>query len=91
MNTNDTPPAVTVIGAPGCVQCTATERTLDAKGLAFTKRDAAELTHVEAVALRQALGNGVELHLPVVIAAGTAWTGFRPDYIDQLAAAKEER
>ena len=72
---------VTVYSKPACVQCTATTRALDAKGIAYTlvdlTQDAAAMAQVLAMGYRQA---------PVVIAGEQHWTGFRPDMIGRLAA-----
>ena len=70
---------ITVYSKPACVQCTATTRALDAKGLAYhlvdlTEDDAA-MERVTALGYRQA---------PVVIAGDAHWAGFRPDMIGRL-------
>ncbi|RPE71516.1 ribonucleoside-diphosphate reductase class Ib glutaredoxin subunit [Pacificibacter maritimus] len=71
---------ITVYSKPACVQCTATTRALDAKGLDYTvvdlTLDAAAMTQVTELGYRQA---------PVVIAGDAHWAGFRPDMIGQLA------
>lgn len=79
-----------MIGSAGCVQCIATERALEEKGIAFLKRDASDLTSEEADDLRRFLSAGAALRLPLVLAARTAWTGFRPDRIDQLTAVPKK-
>jgi glutaredoxin-like protein NrdH len=70
---------ITVYSKPACVQCTATTRALDAKGLAYTvvdlTQDDAAMTRVSDLGYRQA---------PVVIAGDAHWAGFRPDMIGQL-------
>lgn len=70
---------VTVYGKPGCVQCTATMRALDAAGVAYSEVDVstdnAAREHVKELGFFQA---------PVVECDDTAWSGFRPDLIDQL-------
>lgn len=70
---------ITVYGKPGCVQCTATKRALDTAGVAYSEVDVstddAALEHVKALGFSQA---------PVVECDDTAWSGFRPDLIDQL-------
>lgn len=72
---------VTVYSKPACVQCTATTRALDAKGIAYSvvdlTQDAVALAEVTALGYRQA---------PVVIAGDAHWAGFRPDMIGRLAA-----
>lgn len=71
---------ITVYSKPACVQCTATTRALDAKGIAYTlvdlTEDAAAMDRVTLLGYRQA---------PVVIAGDAHWAGFRPDMIGQLA------
>lgn len=72
---------VTVIGRPGCVQCTATYRALDARGIDYRAVNVDELRDSAADELR-ALGFA---QLPVVQAAGMAsWSGFRPDRIESI-------
>ena len=71
---------VTVFSREGCVQCNATYRALDAKGIEYKV-----LTVTEDVAddLREL---GFQ-QLPVVKAPGMkSWSGFRPDKVDELAA-----
>lgn len=84
-------PALTVIGSTGCGPCIATMRAFDARGVVYEKRDAAELTDEEVSTLRAAINAGDRVELPVVITPERTWTGFRPDYIDSLAAPKEAR
>jgi len=73
--------SVTVYTKPSCVQCNATYRALDAKGIEYTvadlSEDSAALEHVKSLGYLQA---------PVVIADEEHWAGFRPDKIDELAA-----
>lgn len=72
---------VTVYSKPACVQCTATTRALDGKGIAYAvidlTQDAAAMDRVTALGYRQA---------PVVIAGDDHWSGFRPDMISRLAS-----
>lgn len=71
---------ITVYSKPACVQCTATTRALEAKGLDYRlidlTADAAALEHVTTLGYRQA---------PVVVAGEAHWAGFRPDMIGRLA------
>lgn len=70
---------VTVYSKPACVQCTATIRALDAKGISY---DVIDLTaDDEAMSRVQLLGYR---QAPVVIANGQHWAGFRPDMIARL-------
>lgn len=72
--------SITVYSKPACVQCTATTRALDAKGISYDVVDLTEddsaMTHVTELGYRQA---------PVVVAGSDHWSGFRPDMIAQLA------
>ncbi|MDQ2067594.1 glutaredoxin-like protein NrdH [Xinfangfangia sp. CPCC 101601] len=71
---------ITVYSKPACVQCTATTRALEAKGLAYTvidlTLDEAAMAKVTELGYRQA---------PVVMAGAQHWAGFRPDLIGGLA------
>lgn len=72
---------VEVLSKPSCVQCNATYRALDSKGIQYTVIDMTE--NGEALKKAKALGY---LQAPVVITpAGDHWSGFRPDKIDSLA------
>jgi glutaredoxin-like protein NrdH len=73
---------VVVYTKPACVQCDATYRDLDRKGVAYTTVDLA--TDAEALAVVKELGY---LQAPVVVAGDQHWSGFRPDHITALAAA----
>ena len=71
---------VTVYSKPACVQCTATTRALDAKGIAYKlvdfSEDAAALAQVTELGYRQA---------PVVIAGNMHGAGPRPDMNGRLS------
>lgn len=70
---------VTVLSKPSCVQCVATYRALDSKGIEYKVRDMSEDS--EAMALAKELGY---LQAPVVISGDQHWSGFRPDKISAL-------
>ena len=73
---------VTVYSKPACVQCNATYRRLDAKGVPYEVIDMSE--DAEALAEVKAMGY---LEAPVVVTPdGEHWSGFRPDLLDTLAA-----
>ncbi len=76
---------VTVYTKPACVQCNATYRALDKKGITYQSvdisTDPAALEHVLSLGYQQA---------PVVITDADHWSGFRPDKIAALAVAFEE-
>lgn len=79
-NHNGSTDQVTVFSREGCVQCNATYRALDAKGIEYK---VLMVTEDVADELRE-LGF---MQLPVVKAPGIAsWSGFRPDKVDELAA-----
>lgn len=71
---------ITVYSKPACVQCTATTRALEAKGIEFDVVDLTEdddaMERVTDLGYRQA---------HVVIAGDAHWSGFRPDLIGSLA------
>ncbi|KQS14824.1 glutaredoxin-like protein NrdH [Curtobacterium sp. MCLR17_007] len=73
--------AVTVYTKPSCVQCTATYRALDNKGIEYevhdVSTDEAALEHVKSLGYLQA---------PVVVTDDDHWSGFRPDKIATLSA-----
>lgn len=72
---------VTVYTKDRCVQCNATYRALDARGIAFEKVDVG----VDAVALEAVMAMGYQ-QAPVVVVGEDHWSGFRPDKIDELAS-----
>lgn len=74
--------AITVYTRPGCVQCNATYRALESKGLEYDLVDVSE--HLEVVAYIEELGYK---QLPVVVVDDeNHWSGFRPDKISAVAA-----
>lgn len=81
---------VTVYSSPGCVQCNATYRALDKKGIAHTVDDAKEETNN---AMLKELGH---MQAPGVIVRNPEgeivdhWSGFRPDKISEHAPAIQE-
>ncbi|REE02269.1 glutaredoxin-like protein NrdH [Citricoccus muralis] len=71
---------VTVYSKPACVQCNATYRALENKGIAYETVDLSQ--DAEALQRVRALGY---MQAPVVITPhGEHWSGFRPDKIDGL-------
>ncbi|WP_319772986.1 glutaredoxin-like protein NrdH [Breoghania sp.] len=71
---------ITVYSKPACVQCTATTRALDQRGVAYDlidlTRDDSAMEKVQSLGYRQA---------PVVVAGEDHWSGFRPDKIGALS------
>lgn len=76
-------PRTVVYSRPGCVQCTATHRAMQAAGIVHDVVDVSE--DDDALARIKALGY---MEAPVVIAARGRehWSGFRPDKIATLEA-----
>lgn len=72
---------VTVYTKPSCVQCTATYRALDSKGIEYEVLDLS--ADEQALAAVKELGY---LQAPVVITDEGHWSGFRPDKINELAS-----
>lgn len=72
--------AVTVYTKPACVQCTATYRALDSKGIEYNVLDLSE----DQAALQTVKELGY-LQAPVVVTDEDHWSGFRPDKIEELA------
>ena len=75
--------SITVYSKPACVQCDATYRALDKRGLDYTVVDISQ--DPEALDMVRSLGY---MQAPVVVADDTHWSGFRPDQIAALAAQK---
>ena len=73
--------SITVYSKTACVQCNATYRALDSKGISYTVVDLEQ--HPEAVDEFKARGL---MQAPVVVTDTDAWAGFRPDKIATLAA-----
>lgn len=89
-NTVDLPAApnaeyhVTVYSKPACVQCTATKRALDKKGLVYREVD---LTESEESLEYVTEELGYSMAPIVVVDEHNHWSGFRPDRIEATAAA----
>lgn len=73
---------VTVYSKPACVQCDATYRALDKKGIGIEYTVVDISADVDALERVRALGY---LQAPVVVAGEQSWAGFRPDQITALA------
>ena len=71
---------VTVYTKPACVQCNATYRALDKKGIAYNSVDISE--DAEALDRLKALGYQ---QAPVVDSPVGNWSGFNPSKIEELA------
>ena len=70
---------VTVYSKPACVQCNATVRALDKKGIEYKVVDMSQ--DIDALERVRALGY---MQAPVVMAGSDHWSGFRPDKIASL-------
>lgn len=71
---------VTVYTKPACVQCNATYRALDKKGIAYQSVDISQ----DPDALERVRSMGY-MQAPVVITDNDHWSGFRPDKINAIA------
>jgi glutaredoxin-like protein NrdH len=72
---------IIVYSKPACVQCTATTKELDRKGISYD--------YVDITQDSDAMSRVVELgykQAPVVVNGDDHWAGFRPDKISQIAA-----
>ena len=70
---------VTVYSKPACIQCTATTREMDRKGIVYSiidlTKDEDAFNTVKDLGYMQA---------PVVVTGDDHWSGFRPDNIGAL-------
>lgn len=73
---------ITVYSKPACVQCTATAREMDRKGIPYQYVDITEDTSALAVVADMGYKQ-----VPVVVAGDDHWAGFRPDKIGALIDA----
>ncbi|EOL8986236.1 glutaredoxin-like protein NrdH [Cronobacter dublinensis] len=72
---------ITIYTRNDCVQCHATKRALESRGIAFDTINLDE--HPEAIDTLREQGFR---QLPVVMADDLSWSGFRPDMINRLRA-----
>lgn len=72
---------LTVYSKPSCVQCNATYRALDAKGILY---DIVDLSESDA-ALEYVKELGYSQAPVVVVDDQDHWSGFRPDKIERVA------
>ncbi|MEN3930306.1 glutaredoxin-like protein NrdH [Microvirga sp. W0021] len=71
---------ITIYSKPACVQCTATIRAVERKGINYQVVDISE--DADAYAYVRQLGY---MQVPVVVAGQDHWAGFQPDRIGALA------
>lgn len=74
---------ITLYSKPGCVQCDASRRYLDRKGVEYAEVDLTQ--DPAALELVRSLGY---LQAPVIVAGTRSWSGYRPD---ELAAIETVR
>ena len=74
-------PLVTVYSKPSCVQCDATYRALDKKGVDYAVIDVTQ----DQAAYEHVLELGAQ-QVPLVETETEHWTGYRPDKISGLDA-----
>ncbi|WPO96245.1 glutaredoxin-like protein NrdH [Buttiauxella sp. HR94] len=73
---------ITVYTRNDCVQCHATKRAMESRGVKF------EMVNIDLVPeAADTLREQGFRQLPVVIAGDTSWSGFRPDMINRLLHA----
>ena len=72
---------ITIYTRNDCVQCHATKRALESRGIAFDTINLDE--QPEAIDTLREQGFR---QLPVVMADDLSWSGFRPDTINRLRA-----
>ena len=75
--------SLTVYALPGCKQCDLTKHVLDSTGLPYVVVDLA--TDENAVETVKQLGYS---SAPVVVDGTASWSGFRPEKIEALIAAR---
>lgn len=71
--------SIIIYSKPDCVQCSATYRAMDKRGLAYQVIDLTQ----DAQALGQVRAMGYQ-QVPVIVAGDQHWSGFRPDKISAL-------
>lgn len=75
--------SVTVYTKPACVQCNATYRALDSKGIEYRSVDLS--TDPNALDVVKAMGY---MQAPVVVTDNDHWSGFRPDKIAAISSGQ---
>jgi glutaredoxin-like protein NrdH len=71
--------SVTVYTTPNCVQCNATKKHLERRGIEFTVVDLAENPDKLEMFLSQGLRTA-----PIVVTDNQVWSGYRPADIDAI-------
>ncbi len=76
---------IKVYSKPVCMQCSATKREMERRGIVFEEVDLSK----DEVALRKIIDLGY-MQAPVVVAGEDHWSGFRPEKISALQVAELE-
>ncbi|MFP4098665.1 MAG: glutaredoxin-like protein NrdH [Alphaproteobacteria bacterium] len=76
---------ITLYTKPVCIQCVATKRELERRGMLFQEVDITQ----DHQAFDTVRGLGY-MQVPVVMAEGKHWSGFRPDKIAALVSSQLE-
>jgi glutaredoxin-like protein NrdH len=71
--------SVTVYTTPNCVQCNATKKHLDRRGIPYTVVDLTENPDKLEMFLSQGLKTA-----PIVVTDNAIWSGYRPADIDAI-------
>jgi glutaredoxin-like protein NrdH len=71
----------TIYSAPNCMQCVATKREFDKRGLSYSLVDVS----VDDSAREMLAGMGYRSAPVVIAASGQHWSGHRPDRIGELS------
>lgn len=74
---------ITVYIKPACVQCNATYRALDSKGIEYRSVDLSK--DPNALDVVKAMGY---MQAPVVVTDNDHWSGFRPDKIAAISSGQ---
>ncbi|GAA4394558.1 glutaredoxin-like protein NrdH [Nocardia zapadnayensis] len=74
---------ITVYTKPACVQCNATYRALDSKGIEYRSVDLSK--DPNALDVVKAMGY---MQAPVVVTDNDHWSGFRPDKIAAISSGQ---
>lgn len=77
---------ITVYSKPSCVQCTATYRALDNKGVGY---EVIDLTTQPEEVIDAFKARGL-MQAPIVVTDSDEWAGFRPDKVAALPAEQCE-
>lgn len=71
--------SIVVYSKPNCVQCTASYRALEQRGISYNVVDISE--DADSLALVRSMGY---MQVPVIVTESDHWSGFRLDKINSL-------